>query len=194
MGHANLCRGPELNWRHMVLQTIALPTELPRREPHFTRKLELAGARIEYLSEQWSRPLCCATAATVYAVKHDRPETIALNRRRGHARQLLSLHHVTPPEPTEMPLVPRRGDQTRPGPSGSICGLSVQRPRTVLNPHGCSTHAFFLSLRSSSANCGEYSAYASSQARSLKDQPGSAPTQRMEPSAEAPCSMRRCTR
>src|SRR6266850_1333130 len=34
MGHANLCRGPELNWRHMVLQTIALPTELPRREPH----------------------------------------------------------------------------------------------------------------------------------------------------------------
>src|SRR5438034_11377269 len=26
-----LCRGPELNWRHMVLQTIALPTELPRR-------------------------------------------------------------------------------------------------------------------------------------------------------------------
>ena len=39
MGHANLCRGPELNWRHMVLQTIALPTELPRRGPHFTRKL-----------------------------------------------------------------------------------------------------------------------------------------------------------
>src|SRR3981081_1674059 len=33
MGHANLCRGPELNWRHMVLQTIALPTELPRRSP-----------------------------------------------------------------------------------------------------------------------------------------------------------------
>src|SRR5213593_611854 len=27
-----LCRGPELNWRHMVLQTIALPTELPRRD------------------------------------------------------------------------------------------------------------------------------------------------------------------
>src|SRR5205814_8947885 len=25
-----LCRGPESNWRHMVLQTIALPTELPR--------------------------------------------------------------------------------------------------------------------------------------------------------------------
>src|SRR5712691_1702441 len=37
MGHANLCRGPELNWRHMVLQTIALPTELPRRSHHFTR-------------------------------------------------------------------------------------------------------------------------------------------------------------
>src|SRR6266545_3660517 len=34
-----LCRGPELNWRHMVLQTIALPTELPRREPQFTQKL-----------------------------------------------------------------------------------------------------------------------------------------------------------
>src|SRR6266566_1087612 len=27
------CRGPESNWRHMVLQTIALPTELPRRAP-----------------------------------------------------------------------------------------------------------------------------------------------------------------
>src|SRR6266508_6480130 len=38
-GHKYLCRGPELNWRHMVLQTIALPTELPRRSPHFTRKL-----------------------------------------------------------------------------------------------------------------------------------------------------------
>ena len=33
------CRGPESNWRHMVLQTIALPTELPRRDPHFTGKL-----------------------------------------------------------------------------------------------------------------------------------------------------------
>src|SRR5258705_4808651 len=29
-----LCRGPESNWRHMVLQTIALPTELPRRDLH----------------------------------------------------------------------------------------------------------------------------------------------------------------
>src|SRR3989442_2930203 len=26
-----LCRGPESNWRHTVLQTVALPTELPRR-------------------------------------------------------------------------------------------------------------------------------------------------------------------
>src|SRR5439155_6853603 len=32
-----LCRGPGSNRRHMVLQTIALPTELPRRGPHFTR-------------------------------------------------------------------------------------------------------------------------------------------------------------
>src|SRR5438034_6287557 len=34
------CEGPESNWRHMVLQTIALPTELPRREAHFTRKAD----------------------------------------------------------------------------------------------------------------------------------------------------------
>ena len=34
-----LCRGPGSNWGHMVLQTIALPTELPRRDPDFTRKL-----------------------------------------------------------------------------------------------------------------------------------------------------------
>src|SRR5712691_8825294 len=32
-----LCRGPESNWRHMVLQTIALPTELPRRGTSFYR-------------------------------------------------------------------------------------------------------------------------------------------------------------
>src|SRR5438128_1191966 len=29
-----LCRGPDLNRRHMVLQTIALPAELPRRDLH----------------------------------------------------------------------------------------------------------------------------------------------------------------
>src|SRR5581483_3092354 len=29
-GRFRLCRGPGSNWRHMVLQTIALPTELPR--------------------------------------------------------------------------------------------------------------------------------------------------------------------
>src|SRR5438445_5696947 len=29
-----LCRGPESDRRHMVLQTIALPTELPRRDLH----------------------------------------------------------------------------------------------------------------------------------------------------------------
>src|SRR5436190_18238310 len=39
MGHANLCRGPELNWRHVILQTIALPTELPRRD--FPSNLQL---------------------------------------------------------------------------------------------------------------------------------------------------------
>src|SRR2546425_5623294 len=32
-----LCQGPGSNWGHMLLQTIALPIELPRRQLHFMR-------------------------------------------------------------------------------------------------------------------------------------------------------------
>src|SRR5439155_23402766 len=39
-----LCRGPGSNRRHMVLQTIALPTELPRRDPH----------SISYSASKWN--------------------------------------------------------------------------------------------------------------------------------------------
>src|SRR5438552_8058656 len=49
-----LCRGPESNWRHMVLQTIALPTELPRRETDFTLEIERSDS---LQTEQWSRGL-----------------------------------------------------------------------------------------------------------------------------------------
>src|SRR5437773_11676781 len=46
----DVCRGPESNWRHMALQTIALPTELPRRAPS-TATVEAADAAIERLPE-----------------------------------------------------------------------------------------------------------------------------------------------
>ena len=60
-----LCRGPESNWRHMVLQTIALPTELPRRETQFYRSCSGTRTRptcdLERVLDQWSNELISTT-------------------------------------------------------------------------------------------------------------------------------------
>src|SRR5438105_2670551 len=45
----DLCRGPDLNRRHMVLQTIALPAELPRRSTHFTARAVRPDRHMVYL-------------------------------------------------------------------------------------------------------------------------------------------------
>ncbi len=69
-----LCRGPESNWRHMVLQTIALPTELPRREPDFTREI---GASHPAETEQWSRPLCLGARGAGHERLRNGPRALA---------------------------------------------------------------------------------------------------------------------
>ena len=56
-----LCRGPGSNWRHMVLQTIALPTELPRRGTPFYRSC--SGFEIA------NRRFGTSARATVYGTK-----------------------------------------------------------------------------------------------------------------------------
>src|SRR6267143_6998861 len=91
MGCANLCRGPELNWRHMVLQTIALPTELPRREPH-----SIGDARLRR-SAKWRHGLDHHVSdhrAMVRGYEHDIDETIGLDRRVETPKPLSFRNHV----------------------------------------------------------------------------------------------------
>src|SRR5258705_13200176 len=106
MGRANLCRGPELNWRHMVLQTIALPTELPRREPHSIgdsrrwSRIEQSNGLEDYvrLAAQWSPDASTTTSRPLLNVgvsrriHHCPSQTIA----RACDRQLQRLNAVGP--------------------------------------------------------------------------------------------------
>src|SRR2546425_6287434 len=78
-----MCRGPESNWRHMVLQTIALPTELPRRGLQFYRGY--AGIRRvpdprTGKSEQWSNEPFVGQNKWFDALVLSRDETICLDR------------------------------------------------------------------------------------------------------------------
>src|SRR6266545_5576832 len=55
-----------------ILQTIALPTELPRREPHFTRKLA-SESNVRVSS---SRPLCRAKSNGLLSLSHEGPKPL----------------------------------------------------------------------------------------------------------------------
>ncbi len=69
-----LCRGPGSNRRHMVLQTIALPTELPRRDPDSIR---YSASGSNGLTRHGLRTMC-GVAQWSPRTKHARPKTIAL--------------------------------------------------------------------------------------------------------------------
>src|SRR5437879_2323576 len=99
---ASSCRAISRIASLAILQTIALPTELPRRCLHFTRKL----ARESTSARQMVRPLCGAAHAIVCAPTHDHAETIGVDGRHKAPRQWLLPDHGACEEP--MNAVPRR--------------------------------------------------------------------------------------
>ena len=69
-----LCRGPESDRRHMVLQTIALPTELPRRDRHFTGNSSAIRAAIE----RWCASACwCVMVYGFFPNRRGRKPTLS---------------------------------------------------------------------------------------------------------------------